>query len=64
MRSRKLELKDPSTPGFFESHNIPILSAILRANRRKGSMIGTYRMFPYSASEAKRPQKIVKGPER
>lgn len=60
MNFPKLKLKDPSTPALFGSHNLNILKAVLRANR-KNPGLGTFRMFPYSASEANRPQKVKTG---
>ena len=64
MNFPKLKLKDDKTLGLFASHNVSIFRNIFRANRKGGSRIGVYKMFPTSSSQAKRPQRIVKGPER
>ena len=64
MNTPRLRLKDGKTPSLFGSHNLSIFRAIRRGNLFKGGRISIYRTFPTSSSEAKRPQRIVKGPER
>ena len=64
MNTPRLKLKDAKTPSLFGSHNLSIFKAVHRANARRGSRIGIFKCFPTSSSEAKRPQRIVKGPER
>jgi hypothetical protein len=56
--------KDGKTLSIFGSHNVRIFNAVHKANRRSriGNML--LKVFPTSASEAKRPQRIVKGPEK
>lgn len=59
----KLTAKKGITLSIFTSNISSVLQAMIKANSRKRVFVGGYKCFPTSASEAKRPQQIVKGPE-